>query len=349
MPFPPFDHARFIAEAWAQGPPTHNLGSSAFVPDDPLKGLPRTVEEIDISGFDLHAATAFREAAAKHVGVPAEHVRPCAGTTAANLVVTAGCLDRGTRVVSERPFYAPLPNTAAGLGQGIDFVDRGDDGHLDPDAVVDAITNETSLVVLSSPNNPTGAVAGRDALLQIADAAERHDAMVLVDQVYRELTDHPIAGTLHPNLVTSAGLNKCWGAPGLRAGWVLGDPDFLEAVEEIHRTLILGPSAPGTRLATAMLPHAASRRTEMETRLAANHAVYEAWAEANGLSPVHGAITAFPEMLGHDTMALAKRLLNAGMLVIPGEAFGRAGHVRIGLGVPTEPLRRALDAFAELW
>ncbi len=347
MEFRPFEHAALLGEAWRRGPPSHNLGASAFVPDDPLHGLPRELVPEDVAMFDLHVQTAYRDAVAGHLGVDADMVRPTAGTSAANTAVIAAALRPGSRVVTEMPSYAPLWQAAEGFGGRIEPVQRDAAGALDVDALIGAIDGETSLVLLTSPHNPTGDVASDAALLQIAEAAAEVGATVLVDQVYRELTDQSIAATLHPAIVSTGSLNKCWGAPGLRAGWAVGEPGRMGAIEEVHRILSLGPSSPGTRLGVALIAQRDERRRQLEARLAATHPIYEAWARTHGLDARHGALTAFPK-LDVDTRALHERAAGRGILLLPGEVFGRPGHVRIGLGIAPGPLQAGLDALGAL-
>ncbi len=347
--FRPFLHAHLLAQGWEHGAPRHNLGASAFVVDDPLQGLPAALEAADLGNFDLHASTTFRDAVAHHLGLDDDAVRATAGTTAGNTATVVHALSPGGNVVCERPYYAPLPNAAQGFGAEVRFVDRGEDGALDMDAMVEAMDAKTQLVILTSPNNPTGSVTRSAPLVALAEAAAEHGALVLVDQVYRELTDHALAAGLHPNLVSTGSLNKCWGAPGLRAGWVAGDPEVVAAIDEIHRTLSLGASSPGTRLGTALLQRAPERRNALEARLKANHAIYEKWAGAHGLEPRTGMLTAFPQVPVEDTWAFAEQALESGLLTIPGECFGRPGRLRIGLGIPTAQLAPALEALAARW
>ncbi len=347
--FPPFLHAQLLAKGWAHGAPEFNLGASAFVNEDPLEGLPTQIDAADVALFDLHAATAWRDAVAHHLGLPDEAVRATAGTTAANTAVIMHAFKPGCNVVCERPYYAPMPHTAQGLGAEVRFVDRDEDGQLDVEKVVAAMDDKTALVMLTSPNNPTGAVTRSAKLVELAKAAADVGALVLVDQVYRELTDHALAAGLHPALVSTGSLNKCWGAPGLRAGWAAGDAEVMAAVEEIHRTLSLGASSSGTRLGVALLGLAEPRRRALEVRLAKNHAIYTAWCSENSLEPALGILTAFPKVPVEDTWAFAEQALGDGLLLIPGECFGRGGHIRIGLGVPTAQLRPALDALSARW
>lgn len=301
----------------------------------------------DVALFDLHAETTFRDAVAQHLGVRPDMVRPTAGTSAANTAVVAHAVRHGAKVLSERPTYAPLWQAAEGLGGVVKFVDRDAEGRLDAGAMADRIDDDTCLVLLTSPNNPSGDVVDTDGVHRIADAAAAHGALVLVDQVYRELTDHDVLGATHPAVVSTGSLNKCWGAPGLRAGWAVGDARVMADIEEVHRILSLGPSSPGTRLGTILLGLRDERWGQKLQRLAATHPIYEQWAAAHGLDPAHGELTAFPHV-GGDTRALAARALQDGILLLPGDVFGRPGHVRIGLGVAPEPLQAALDALSPL-
>lgn len=342
--FPVFEHAKWLADAWQHGTPRHNLGSSGFVPGEPLTGLPRKLEPDDVAGLELHAATTYRNAVADHLGLPSDAVRPAAGTSGANLAAIAHLAGPGTHVVCERPYYAPMPHIAHGLGARVSFVDRGPDGRLDPHDVDAALDPETRLVMLTSPNNPTGHALDEDALRHLGESAAGVGAHVLVDQVFAELTDHARAAGLHPNLLSTAGFNKCWGAPGLRAGWIAGDPHVMESIEEVHRLLVQAPSATGTRLGIALLRERDLRRRLLEERLRANHTVLRNWCDRHGPVP-HGDLVAFIPA-AKDTWAHARRLLEQGILTVPGEMFGRAGSLRVGLGIPTDDLEAGLDALA---
>lgn len=344
MDFPAFEHARWLAEAWRHGAPAHNLGASGLLPDDPLDGLPAGAEAQDVGHLDLNAGTDLRDATAGHLGLGAGQVRITGGTSAANTAVIAASVSPGDHVVCERPTYMPLPQLAQGLGAKITWVDTLDG--VEPDAFEDACTDRTRLILVTSPNNPTGHAADEATLRALGDVASAHGAHVLADQVYRELTDHPLGAAVHDAVVSTGGLNKCWGAPGLRIGWAAGAPEAMARVEEAHRILALAPPSFGTRMALALLAQAYRRRALLDARLAQTHAIYEAWCDDTGIGPQHGALVAFPAMEG-DSMALARSLLDAGILTVPGDLFGRPGHLRIGLGIPPDALEAGLEALAQ--
>lgn len=348
MAFPPFDHAALLAKAWEGGPPRHDLGGSGLVVP-PWHG--RGLFALDPAWLDpgsLRPDDALPARLALHAGH--DGVLVTNGTSGANLAVIGALLRPGDRVVCERPTYMPLPRLAAAAGADVAWVDREPGTwRLDPAAVATAIDARTRLVLLTSPNNPTGAVSSAADLRRIGDAAAAVGAHVLVDQVFRELTDHPLAAREHGACITTAGLNKCWGAPGLRIGWALAAPDVLPAVANAFQTQLLAPSPPGTRVARRLLDHGAACRAALEQRVAATHERYRAWCQEAGVrhDPVPGALTAFPPLaIGHEG---AHRLLRQGVLVLPGDSFGAPGHVRIGLGGPPAALEAALEALQRAW
>lgn len=350
MDFDRFEHAAWLAHAWREGPPRHNLGASGLHADWTDR-LPTRLEASDVSGLDLHAQIPFRDALAARWDLSPERLRVAAGTTGANTAVLLALVRPGCNVVCERPCYAPLPHLARGLGAEVRFVDRepSEGWRLDPAAVAEAVDDDTALVLLASPNNPTGAVATDADLRTLGDAAAGVGARVLVDQVYRELTDHPVAARVHDACITTAGFNKAWGAPGLRTGWVAGTAADMERVEEVARLALLAPVPLGTRLGMALLAREDEARAALEARLAQTHAVYREWClatdrEAEAAAP--RGLTAFPSV--SDDGAVAEAGLRRGLLVIPGSGFGRPGHVRVGLGIEPAALAEGLRVLDEV-
>ncbi len=351
MDFQPFEHAAWLAHAWQDGAPEHDLGASA------LQGIDWSEHLGGSGGFDasdwtslhLGADAPLRDALAARWDLPTASLRVTAGTTGANTSLLMALLRPGCNVVCERPYYAPLPHLAAGLGAEVRFVDRDpdQDWRLDPAAVADRADDDTVAVVLTSPNNPTGAATSAADLEVLGDTADAVGAHVLVDQVYRELTDHPVAARVHPACITTAGFNKTWGAAGLRTGWMAGDPDVLERAFEAHRLAIMSPAAAGVRLGRVLLEHEDAARAALRTRLEATHAVHDGWCRREGRAEraLPGALTVLAAVADD---AAAQTALDAGLLVVPGATFGAPGHVRVGLGIDPDRLRTGLDVLLEI-
>ncbi|MGB1585611.1 MAG: pyridoxal phosphate-dependent aminotransferase [Thermoplasmatota archaeon] len=337
MDFPPFEHAQWLAQAWRHGPPKHNLGSSGFA--HPLAAAYATAEPDDVTLIDLDAGHHLRDRiAARHQLAP-EQVQVTAGTSAANTAVLAALIRPGCNVVSERPTYTPLAQIAHAFGAEIRWIDRGEPWDLD--AVADACDDATAAILCTSPGNPTGRPLDAATLRRLGDIAASVGARVLVDQVYRELTEHPLGAAVHPAIISTAGMNKCWGGAGLRVGWMIGND--LEPMRRAAQLLHLAPSTFGMRVAGQMLDNEPAFQQELQRHLDAVHPVYDAWADSMGADRATGLV-AFAPM--PDSLATAKRLLRDGVLTVPGDLFMGPGHVRIGLGVGADELAASLDALS---
>ncbi len=355
MRFPSFDHAHFLDRAWKDSAPAFNIGASSFVGGSwQERGLPPLPTDFDSHKVNLSAEGPLIKAIARHVGAPTDHVFAAAGTSGGNLATMLWAFRPGCNFVIERPVYAQLASTAEGLGAEVRYVERRrhEGWRLHPDDVAACVDDETALIVFASPNNPTQAAASEADLRAIAELAERHGAYVLVDQVYRELTDDPLAAHVHERLITTAGFNKSWGIPGIRMGWLVADPAIVPELHNVHMQTVMAPNTLLEPVAAELLRMADTCRGQLEARLAETHPVYRHWvADTPGVEdgrPRH--LTAFPRIPVDDTATFCERIArDPGVVAVPGEYFGRAGHVRIGLGGDAEELRIGLERLATLW
>lgn len=350
MQFPSFDHAAFLDRVWHDAPPKHNIGGSSFHGGHWVaRELPPWPVDIDPGLVNLKATATLRAAIATHLGRAEREVMATVGTTGANLITTLWAHRPGGNVVVECPTYSPLEATAAGIGAEIRRVHRGDAWRLKPEHVAAAMDKDTTLVVLASPNNPTQAVASEDDLRAFGDMAEDHDCYVLVDQVYRELTDHPLAAPLHPRLISTAGFNKSWGLPTMRVGWLTAHHDVMAQLQNVHMQALMSPSAHQEEMAARLLPLADMCRAQLHAALDRNVPLFRDWVQDTpGVEDesTHG-LTAFPKLPVKDTAAFCERVaVDPGVAMVPGEYFGVPGHARIGLGGDTQQLEAGLDELA---
>ena len=158
-----------------------------------LDDLPGAREAISLAGANDTGYRPLLEAIGARYGVSPDRVTTAAGTAGANLLALAALVEPGDEVLVERPGYDPLLGAARLLGATTTRFDRRfEDGYaLDPDIVRRAITPRTTMIVITSPHNPTGVADDAAALDEIGRLAERQGAIVLVDEVYKDLTGDP--------------------------------------------------------------------------------------------------------------------------------------------------------------
>src|SRR3954463_5771749 len=181
-----------------------------------------------VNGYPDRHATAVRRGLAERHGVEPEQV--VVGNGAAELLQQAALLllDDGGELVTPWPSYPlyPLMAQRAG-GRPVPVHPAG--GRVDVDAVLDAVTDRTRVVVVCNPNDPTGAYLDSEALAGLIGALPER-VNVLLDEAYVEFQDvEDVDACLRlvdafPRLLVFRTFSKIWGLSGLRAGYVIGSP-----------------------------------------------------------------------------------------------------------------------------
>ncbi|MFK8018065.1 MAG: aminotransferase class I/II-fold pyridoxal phosphate-dependent enzyme [Gammaproteobacteria bacterium] len=257
-----------------------------------------------------------------------------------------GFLNAGDEVLIPSPDY-PLWTAAVVLNDGhaVHYPCRARDNYAPDLAALEAlITPRTRALVVINPNNPTGAVYPRDVLQGMVDLAERHDLMVLTDEIYDQMlydgAEHiPLASLCPPNVLcgTYGGLSKIYRACGYRVGWLSFSgavgraTDYLHSLELLS-SLRLCANVPGQwAVQTALGGHQSIHAlTAPDGRLhQSRQAVIDAVARSAFLSTVipMGSMYAFLEvdttsLPNFEDHAFALRLLEEQhVLVAPGTSF----------------------------
>lgn len=305
---------------------------------------------------DPAALRMFAAAIAERYSVPVTEVMPALGTSGAVWIVAAAVLGREpAEVLIEQPTYEPLLRVVEGLGARVRRLprDRGESYRIDPDRVARALTDDTRLVVLASPHNPTGVVTPDEDIAKIAQACASCGAYLLVDEVYRELAaPRTTARKLGPNVLVTSSLTKCFGVGWARAGWALM-PESLRAAAhtaEMHVTGVL-PSMCGAVGAHAMaridaLAARADRLTE------GKRAIVDAFiAKHPRLSwtpPPPRALFGLVYADGIDVAAGLRRAAQEhGVVAVPGSFFDEPSSFRLSwASLPPHRLAEALDLLA---
>jgi len=188
------------------------------------------------------SAAALEELLAARIGVAVERVLVTAGADDAIERIMRAVLAPGREMVLPVPTFEMIPRYARLTGCRAVEVDWAA-GPFPLAAAIAAITELTSLVVVVTPNSPTGLAAGADDLRALAAAAPR--ALVLVDLAYTEFADEDLTGAALalPNAIVTRTLSKAWGLAGLRVGYAAGPAwaiDWLRAVG--HPFAVSAPS-----------------------------------------------------------------------------------------------------------
>lgn len=299
--------------------------------------------------------------AALYPGAAEENVLITNGSAEANFLSMWRLVEPGDRVVVVQPTYGQTPGLAEGLGATVVplWLNEQHDWQPVPGAAADVITAGTRLVVVTNPNNPTGAVLSSAARREIVRAAEAVGAWILADEVY---AGAELAGEVTPTLwgdtprvIATASLSKAYGLPGLRLGWLVAPAELREELWARKDYTSISPAVLSDCLAQAALePGNRSRILNRCRRIVqTNLGIIEAWAAtAPGMryrKPDAGAICLFTYDAPIRSMDLAERLrVEHSVLIVPGTHFGMEGTFRIGFGYEADKLPVGLANVSEL-
>ncbi len=189
-----------------------------------------------LSGSNDNGYEPLVEAIARRYGVEAEQVATANGAAGANFQACAAVLEPGDDVLMERPGYDPLPGAARLLGANVVRFERRfeDDYALDPDEVARAMTPRTRLIIITSPHNPTGALADRaalEAIGQIAMQGRRARARRRgLPRRRRRRRCSRRRSSATAAFISTSSLTKSYGLSSLRCGWSLSSPAVAERI-----------------------------------------------------------------------------------------------------------------------
>jgi aminotransferase len=269
-------------------------------------------------------------------------------------------LDPGDEVIYHEPCfvaYAPGIQLAGGVAVGIP---TGDATNFEVSAaqIEAAVTPRTKAIFLGYPNNPTGAVLTRDQLLAIGEVAERHDLLVVSDEIYDRLTygghEHTAFSALpgmRERTVLIGGFSKSYAMTGWRIGYVAAPAALMNGIAKVHQYAIMCAPTAAQHAAMEALrigePYVESMRAEYDRR----RQLMTTRLNEMGLRcfEPRGAFYCFPNVTdatGLDDETFAQRLLTEEhVAVVPGTAFGPsgAGHVRMCYATAYEELIEAMD------
>jgi aspartate/methionine/tyrosine aminotransferase len=295
--------------------------------------------------------------AALYPGATPDNVLVTNGSAEANFCVCWRFLEPGDRVAIVLPTYMQTWGLARSFGAAIAPIWLHEDAGWQPDpAEVDAaIAPGTKLVIVTNPNNPTGAVLSAEATDRIARRADAVGAWLLADEVYQgaERSGAPTASFWGraPRVVVTNGLSKAYGLPGLRIGWCVAPPALVAELWARKDYTTIGPSVASDLLATCALSADVRPRILERTRsiLRANWPVLERWFATQGGEFTYGASEAGAICYARyrsavNSSALAERLRrDHSVLVVPGDQFGMDRYIRFGFGLPAPDLQAALE------
>ncbi|OOG27678.1 aspartate aminotransferase [Thioalkalivibrio denitrificans] len=272
-------------------------------------------------------------------------------------------LDEGDEVIIPAPYWVSYPDMTL-LADGkpvIVTTDQAQGFKMSPEQLDAAITDRTRLLMLNSPSNPTGVAYSRDELRALGEVLLRHPhVLVATDDMYEHILfgDRSFSNILmacpelYDRTIVLNGVSKAYSMTGWRIGYAGGPKKLIGAMKKIQSQSTSNPTSIAQAAAEAALMGDQSCVATMCSAFQQRHDyLVEALNAIPGVDclPGDGTFYSLPsvkgamESLGLETdTAFSERLLEHGVALVPGSAFGADGHVRISFATSMDNLKQAV-------
>lgn len=281
------------------------------------------------------------------------------GGIAANFLVFYSLVKPGDHVISVHPTYQQIYDVPKSFGASVDLLHlKPENGFLpDLDELRALVKENTKLICINNPNNPSGALMERELLEQIVEIARSCGAYLLCDEVYRNLLQEddlivPSVADLYEKGISTSSMSKALSLAGLRLGWIAAPHDVIKECIK-HRdytTISVG------MLDDLLAVHALKNYDRILGRnrkiIKNNLAILDAWVAGEHavtyVKPRAGTTAMLKIDLPVSSVDFCEGLLKeTGAFLTPGICFDMEGWVRIGYACETEMLRQGLQKVSE--
>jgi aspartate/methionine/tyrosine aminotransferase len=313
---------------------------------------------------ELRRAIAAHIAETRGIPVAADEVVVTPGAKPVIFFTILALVEPGDEVILPNPgfpIYESVVNFVGGVPVSIPLLEERGFG-FDMAELERRASKRTRLIILNSPQNPTGGVLGRDELGRIAEVARHYRIPVLSDEIYRAFLDDGAFASISacPGMkeltILVDGFSKSYAMTGWRLGYgVMPRP----VADHLARLMVNSASCTATFVQHAGIAALAGDRSSVQTMVAEfrrrRDLIVEGLQKLPGVSCAlpRGAFYAFPSVkaLGRPSRAIAQLLLDeAGVAVLAGTAFGAfgEGYLRLSYAAAAEKIRTALDRMGEV-
>lgn len=348
-----------------------SLGNPNVDPPDHFTAHLRRIVGIDTPGRhaympnagypETRAAVAAYLSGNQKIALQAEHIMMTCGAGGALNVILKTLLDAGEEVLTPAPFFVEYRFYADNAGGALKTVKTKEDFSLDLEAMTEAINENTKVVLINSPNNPTGkvydeATIGKLAAILAEKGREFGKVIYLVsDEPYSEIVydgvQVPSILKAYANSVIATSYSKSLSLPGERIGFIAVNPHIFE-IDEVIGGMVLCNRILGFVNAPALMQRVIAGiqglRVDVGEYKRKRDLLCDGLAACGyEFHKPEGAFYLFPKTPIADDVAFVRALQQRRILTVPGSGFGGPGHFRIAYCVDDKTIVNAMDGFAE--
>ncbi len=265
-------------------------------------------------------------------------------------------LNKGDEVIIPVPYWVSYPEEVK-LGGGVPIFCETDKLKIKADLIKKQISERTKILILNSPNNPTGAICDKEEIEKISELAVEKNFLVISDEVYEHFIyngkKHYSIATFGEEIkkltITVNAVSKTYSMTGWRIGYSAGPLDIIKAMSSIQSHETSNPCSIAQKAALEALTGSQESIAKMKQEFDKRRKVMVECL--NNIKGIHcqmpeGAFYAFPDIseTGMKSMEFCERLLEeAKVAVIPGIGFGADNNVRLSYATSMEDIKKGIE------
>lgn len=343
----------FALAAELKDPINFSIGQPHFdVPEELKEEAIKAIK----AGFNKYSQTAgdaeLLEKIKRHikseVGWDKSSVIVASGVSGGLLLCFMAIINPGDEVIIPDPYFVIYKHLVNLLGGRCVFVDTYPDFGLPVERIKDAITEKTKLIIINSPNNPTGVVYTEQELKSLADAAAEKDVLVLSDEIYDKFCyDEPYASLAryYDRTILLKGFSKTYAMTGWRLAYAAVPKSLKGLIEQMTKiqqyTFVCAPT-PFQKAAIAALDYDISNYVAEYKHK--RDIIYEGLKDKFELVKPGGAFYAFIKAPAGKASAFVEKAVDNNVLIIPGKVFSEKDtHFRISYATSDEKLHQGIE------
>lgn len=286
-----------------------------------------------------------------------DNITMTTGTINANELVMMTLLEPGDHVVTLFPTYQQLYSFPESLGCHVDFIDLKEENQWLPlvSDFENVVSDKTKMILLNSPNNPTGTFLNKEMAKQIISIAEKYDCYILCDEVYRATFDHQLTysmSDLYDKAIVTGSLSKIFSFAGLRLGWIKGPKDIIDLINYRRDYHIISNGPLDDYIASIVLENKDLILKRSEDIITTNKLYLTNWLlnekHISCVIPKYGTVGFLHFDLPFTSREFAEKLLKeTGIFFVPGSCFDKESYLRFGFGNDPQMVKEGLDVFSK--
>lgn len=280
-----------------------------------------------------------------NIKVPSGNVMITSGTGGGMHLLFQVLLNPGDEVIITEPYFVIHKYIPETFGAKVVTVSSYPDFSLPVEGIERAITKKTKMVIINSPNNPTGKVYREAEIKNLIDVLKKRNILLVSDEIYEKFIyddKHFSPASLYKNTFTLNGFSKAYAMTGWRVGYAVGSKDIISEMMKLQQyTYVCAPS-----ISQYAVLEAFKTDTKKITRgyKKKRDIIYEGLKDFFEIEKPGGAFYVFPKAPEENASGFTERAVKKGVLIVPGSVFSKKDtHFRLSFAASNKDLKKGIE------